>query len=79
MTKEEFKEKLNVVKNKYYLVGVEPKVVSSSEFDYFKEKERIYSEYIESLEKEIEKYKNMTSQEAYEFFIDKWCKELKND
>lgn len=58
MTKEEFKEKLNDVKNKYYLVGVKPKVVSSSEFDFFKEKEKIYSEYIESLEKETEYLNN---------------------
>lgn len=39
----------------------------------------IKDEYIESLEKEVEKYKNMTSQEAYDLFIDKWCRELKND
>lgn len=54
MTKEEFKEKLNDLKNKYYLVGVEPKVVSSTEFDFFKEKEKIYTEYIESLENELQ-------------------------
>ena len=62
MTKEEFKEKLNDVKNKYYLVGVEPKVVYSSEFDFFKEKEKIYSEYVESLEKSIEYLNNENHQ-----------------
>lgn len=58
MTKSEFQEKLDDAKNKHYLVGVEPKVVSSTEFDFFKEKEKIYREYIKSLEKSIEYLNN---------------------
>lgn len=48
-------------------------------FEYCKMELESTKATIESLEKELEKYKNMPSQEAYDLFIDKWCKELKND
>lgn len=73
MTKEEFKEKLDDAKNKYYSIGVEPKVASLAEFDFFKEKEKIYSEYIKSLEKSIEYLNNENhklSQKIEEFNMD---------
>lgn len=75
MSKEEFKEKLNNVLD-FDFKKNEPKYAGDS--SPLEDIIEIQKEYIASLEKEVEKYENMTSQEAYEFFIDKWCKELKN-
>lgn len=53
MTKDEFTQKMTELLEHANRIGVTPKVVDSSEFDYCAEKEKIYKAYIKALEDEI--------------------------